>query len=100
MSYETFKTIQAGLESAVAKAETLLSDTVTRKAMDLGISTSGPMGLTPDAIKTSPEYRSAKYRFDSAFGALRAFNGKYAKRYTKQIRADIDARRQSRIAKA
>lgn len=34
-------------------------------------------GLTPDAVKFSPEYRAAKAEFDRAFAAVRAFNGRY-----------------------
>lgn len=39
----------------------------------------GPMGLTTDAIKASPEYRAAKRRYDIAFAALRTFNAKRAR---------------------
>lgn len=31
-------------------------------------------GMTPDSVKFSPEYRSAKLRYDHAFDALRKFN--------------------------
>ncbi len=34
----------------------------------------GPNGLTPDAIKFSPEYRKVKNEFDVAFRKLRAIN--------------------------
>ena len=34
----------------------------------------GPMGLTPDAVKFSPDYRAAKLAFDTAFSRLRQFN--------------------------
>ncbi len=34
----------------------------------------GPMGLTPDAVKATPEWRAAKQRLDRAFARLRAFN--------------------------
>lgn len=36
----------------------------------------GTMGLTPDAVKSSPEYRAAKLRYAAAFNQLRAFNHK------------------------
>lgn len=39
----------------------------------------GNMGMTPDVVKASPEYRSAKYKADCAFLALRNFNRTYAK---------------------
>lgn len=34
----------------------------------------GPMGLTPDHVKFSPEFRAAKRRYDAAFARLRAVN--------------------------
>lgn len=40
----------------------------------------GPMGLTPDSVKATLEYKSAKNRYDKAFAALRAFNAKRLKR--------------------
>lgn len=47
----------------------------------------GPMGLTPDDVKASPEWRKAKARYDRAFANLRAFNA-----------AMVKARRQARSA--
>lgn len=40
----------------------------------------GAMGLTPDAVKASPEWKAAKNRYDRAFAALRAFNSKRVRR--------------------
>lgn len=34
----------------------------------------GAMGLTPDDVKASPEWRAAKARYERAFARLRAFN--------------------------
>lgn len=34
----------------------------------------GRMGLTPDAVKATPEWRAAKQAYDRAFAALRSFN--------------------------
>jgi len=36
----------------------------------------GPMGMTPDAVKFSPEYRAAKAAYQKAFEAVRSFNSK------------------------
>ena len=36
------------------------------------------IGLTPDAVKASPEYKLAKQAHSRAFAALRAFNSKRA----------------------
>lgn len=55
----------------------------------------GLMGLTPDDVKASPEWRQAKRAYDQAFAALRAFNGPFVKRFKSEIRADRDARRQA-----
>lgn len=53
---------------------------------------SGAMGLTPDAVRLSPEYRAAKAAFDAAFARERAFNGRYVKQFAKEIRAERRAR--------
>jgi len=47
---------------------------------------SGPMGLTPDSVRTSPEFRKAKADFDSAFSALRKFNQYFVKEFSKEYR--------------
>ncbi len=36
----------------------------------------GKMGLTPDDVKASPEWKSAKSEYNRAFEALRSYNGK------------------------
>jgi hypothetical protein len=48
----------------------------------------GPMGLTPDAVKKSPEYIKLKADYDKAFQTLRTFNATYTKRFSNEIRAD------------
>ena len=53
----------------------------------------GPMGLLPDAVKLSPEFRHAKASYDHAFQAIRAFNGPFVKQFKKEIKADRFARR-------
>lgn len=52
----------------------------------------GPMGLTPDAVKVSTEFRAAKARYAAAFGTLRAVNAMMTKRYAKELRAERAAR--------
>ena len=37
------------------------------------------IGLVPEWVRISPEYRAAKLRFDTAFHCLRAFNAVKAK---------------------
>lgn len=53
----------------------------------------GPMGLTPDAVKASPEYRAAKMAFDSAFAGQRCFNASFVRTFRREIAAERAARR-------
>ena len=76
---------QANIAAILAVQSDL--ETAYRKACDNlkavpGIA-SGSMGLTPDHVKQSPEYRKAKYNADCAFLALRRFNSQYAKALAK-----------------
>lgn len=34
----------------------------------------GHLGLTPDSVKATPEWKAAKQDYERAFSALRAFN--------------------------
>lgn len=56
----------------------------------------GPMGLTPDAVRATPEWRAAKTRVDKAFARLRAFNAVFVKRFAKELRAERDERARAR----
>lgn len=58
------------------------------------LSGGGPMGLTPDDVKASPAWRTAKAAFDQAFARLRRFNAGFVKTY----RAEIKAERRARFA--
>jgi hypothetical protein len=46
------------------------------------------MGLTPDAVKFSPEFRNAKQAFNAAFARLRAFNAVFTKTFAKELCAE------------
>ena len=48
----------------------------------------GAMGLPPESVRLSPEYRAAKAHTDKAFARLRAFNAVYVKRFAKELRAE------------
>lgn len=48
----------------------------------------GPMGLTPDTVKASPEFKLAKRNFNQAFEQLRMFNKFYLKTFKAEIKAD------------
>lgn len=65
------------------------------KALGAG---TGPMGLTPDSIKFSPEFRQAKGDCDSALRALQALNKHNAKRFAPEIRARAMLERERRAA--
>lgn len=56
----------------------------------------GAMGLPPESVRLSPEYRAAKARTDKAFARLRAFNAVYVKRFAKELRAERAKRYGSR----
>ena len=57
---------------------------------------SGPMGLTPDDVKNTPEYRIAKQAMDKAFAELRAFNAVYAKRFKKELAIERKLKREGK----
>ena len=60
-----------------------LNDAVATTSRALNKFSGGAMGLTPDAVKNSPDFRVAKDEFDIAFQRLRTFN----KTYGKELRA-------------
>ena len=49
-----------------------------------------PNGLTPDAIKATPEWRKNKDAFDLASVNLRDFNKAYVKRFARELRQERD----------
>jgi hypothetical protein len=59
---------------------------------------SGAMGLTPDSVKLSAEYREAAAAYHDAAARLALFNGKFCKRYARELRAMRNARRASIMA--
>lgn len=93
MDYATFRTTADCLSNQVSEAGSALAAVRDQIAAELGIAPSGPLGLTPDAIRARPAWRAAKLALDNAFHALRQHNGRHAKRFAKETRADIAARR-------
>lgn len=83
-TYEQAKARQLELEAQLKRTSGEL-----RSVPGVG---SGAMGLTPDAVKRSAPYQAAKRAYDSAFAALRSFNGDYVRRYRREIAADRRAR--------
>lgn len=80
MTYAIAKAAKAALEAAEREASANL-----RKVPGIG---SGPMGLTPDAVKARPDYQAAKAAHDRAFGQLRRFNAGFCRTYKAEMRAE------------
>jgi hypothetical protein len=59
---------------------------------------SGPMGLTPDHVRRSPEYQAARRAYDAAHHALGQLNGKWCKHFAPELRAEREARRAAKLA--
>lgn len=59
----------------------------------------GPMGLTPDHVKATPEFRFAKHVYDMAFKKLRDFNGEFNRTFKAEIKADRRVEVKAREAK-
>lgn len=79
---------------AAAKAtRAALDNEVARLGQVLNAFPKGAMGLTPDAVKFSPEFRAAKQAFDVAFAKLRNFNSAFTKAYADEIREERRTRR-------
>lgn len=53
----------------------------------------GAMGLTPDHVRATPEWRAAKDRYKRAFAALQNFNTVFTKAFAKELRAQRAERR-------
>lgn len=53
----------------------------------------GNMGLTPDAVKATPEWKQDHAAFSSAMAGLRKFNTDFLRHYAKEWRAEHAARR-------
>ncbi len=57
---------------------------------------SGPMGLTPDAVRATPAYREGAAVYAVAFAKLRRFNAGYVKAFKVELRNARRARDASR----
>jgi len=57
------------------------------------LSGGGPLGLTPDDVRATPEWKAAKRAADDAFAALQAFNKVYVRRFKQEIKRDRQRRR-------
>jgi hypothetical protein len=57
----------------------------------------GPMNLTPDHIRNTPEYQAARKAYDRSFSLLREVNAMLVKHHKKELLAERDARRAARL---
>jgi hypothetical protein len=91
------------MEFAIYKAAVAQLDAEAKAASEkmkaLGGGT-GPMGLTPDHIKFSPEYRIAYATSQQAHQKLRSLNQTYVKKFANELRAEREAKRNSRVAES
>ena len=58
---------------------------------------SGPMGLTPDSVKATPEYKKTRMTQEIAFQGLRAINSVLNSKFKKQYAAHIRVIRESTL---
>lgn len=86
MTYAEFKAKYESLEAAYKAASEALA-----KHPRLS------NGLPANEVRLSPNYRADKAASNAAFEALRDFNDKYAKRFAKEIKADIQAKREASL---
>jgi hypothetical protein len=58
----------------------------------------GAFGLTPDDVKSSTEFKAAKFAYDVAFQHLRNFNQYYTKQFKCELVKMRDEKRVKKIA--
>lgn len=84
-----------------AKAEAARLDAEAEAAgQELRAFPRGPTGLTPDAVRATPEYRAANARYQKAFARLRDFNAGYVKKFAKELREERAGRDRQRQGRA
>jgi hypothetical protein len=85
--------------AAYEQAE-ILNRAVTETSAKMQDFPRGPLGLTPDDVKASPEWQTAYRNFNTAFQALRNFNGTYTKVFADELRHERNAVRAARLVAA
>lgn len=76
-TYEQAKAYQDMLYSALDRANSALQ-----------AFPKGALGLTPDSVKASAEFKQANARYQAAFQAVRSFNAWFTKQYKKERQAE------------
>lgn len=81
------KTLPHTFEQAkqIQDALTLATDNASKALRAIIGDERGPMGLTPDHIKSSPEFQDALLAFNKANARSRAFNGPFVKQFKKEL---------------
>lgn len=77
MDYKQAKNYKKELE--------IMIDDASRKLNDFEIN---ELGLIPDHIRDTEEYKSAKDKYDMLFNSLRQFNQWFTKEFKKEYAAD------------
>jgi hypothetical protein len=77
MTYEEAKKIKDNIETELDVANTILSSFPK-----------GPMNLTSDAVRATPEWQAAKRSSEQTFAKLRSFNSIFVKNFKKEIKAE------------
>ena len=57
----------------------------------------GPMGLTPDEVKRSPEWQQAHARYENAFAKARCANALLRKHFPRQLQEEREREREERL---
>jgi hypothetical protein len=99
-AFEQAKIEEAKVEREMSEAGEALKSITAELAQRFGVPEHGPMGLTPDIVRETPEWRAAKTRVDEAFAQLRAFNATFVKRFAKELRAERAERTRMRESRS
>lgn len=84
MNYQDAKRMQSALD-----------DKASQCSQALQLFPKGNMGLTPDHVKQSPEWKLARANYARAHDQLRKFNAQFVKHFRAEIAADRRAKVQS-----
>ncbi len=79
--------------AAKAMSDRLWSDVHVAGNALSSLSVKGKMGLTPDAVKKTPAWQSAKRAYDAAFARLQNFNTHFTKQFKRELAEERRARR-------
>jgi hypothetical protein len=79
-------------ESAKRQRDSISAE-LTRLSVILESYPKGPMNLTPDSVKATPEHQQTRRECNTAFARLRAFNTVFIRTYKREITLDRANRR-------